>query len=99
VLADLVEQNGSKRPNITNRWRSEAEKMLRLDHRDPADAETLIRWCQSDPFWRANVLSMPTFRAKYDQLRLKMANGNGRETDKARLERLAAEMRQEKARG
>jgi hypothetical protein len=33
-------------------------------------AARLIQWAQDDSFWRANILSMPKFRAKYDQLRL-----------------------------
>lgn len=71
LLADLVKANGSKRPPITKTWRTECRRMLDIDKRDPAKAEALIRWCQADSFWRSNVLSMPTFRQKYDQLRLK----------------------------
>lgn len=79
LLADLVEANGSKRPAITKAWRTEARRMLDLDGRDPAKAAGLIRWCQADTFWRANVLSMPTFRAQYDKIRLKaMAEWEGR---------------------
>lgn len=76
LLADLVESNGSKRPTITARWRTEARLLLDKDGRPLAEVERLIRWCQSDPFWRTNILSIPTFRDKYDQLRLK-AQSNG----------------------
>lgn len=86
LLADLVAENGSKRPTITKAWRVEARRMLDLDRRDPVKAENLIRWCQADSFWRANVRSMVKFRAQYDQLRLRAlaehaaqnrAGGNG----------------------
>ena len=70
VLADLVERNGSLRPEITKTWTDEARRMIDLDGREPAKAENLIRWAQGNTFWRKNVLSMGKFRAKYDQLRL-----------------------------
>lgn len=78
LLADLIEANGSKRPTVTRTWRVEAERMLRLDARDPEKVARCIRWCQADPFWRANILSMPKLRAKYDQLRL-AAQRHGRD--------------------
>lgn len=74
-LADAIEANGSKRPTITQTWRDEARRLLDLDKRPLAEALRLVAWSQSDTFWRTNVLSMPTFRAKYDQLRLKAGGG------------------------
>ena len=70
VLADLIEANGSNRPKITKTWTDSARRMIDLDGREPAKTENLIRWCQGNAFWRKNILSMPTFREKYDQLRL-----------------------------
>ena len=70
LLADLIEGNGSKRPAITKAWRIEAERILRLDKRPLDEVEQVLGWCQADEFWRGNILSMPTFRAKYDRLRL-----------------------------
>ena len=70
VLADLIEGNGSNRPKITKTWTDSARRMIDLDNREPLRAENLIRWCQGNTFWRKNILSMPTFREKYDQLRL-----------------------------
>ncbi|MGN6245140.1 MAG: hypothetical protein ACTHQ3_15920 [Motilibacteraceae bacterium] len=70
VLADLIEANGSKRPEITQKWLNDARLMIQRDGRKPEQAERLIRWTQGNTFWRSNVLSMPTFRQKYDQLRL-----------------------------
>lgn len=76
-LADLIEANGSKRPTITKAWRDAARLLIDKDGRDHLKALRLIEWCQADEFWRSNVLSMPTFREKYDQLRLK-ANGTSK---------------------
>jgi hypothetical protein len=52
-------------------WAVTADRMLRLDGRKPEEADDLIRWVQRDEFWMTNVLSMDTFREKFDQLALK----------------------------
>lgn len=70
LLADLVEANGAKRPTVTRKWADAERLLLERDGRDRDQAEKLLRWCQADEFWRGNVLSMPKFREKYDQLLL-----------------------------
>lgn len=86
LLADLVESNGSKRPTIGKTWTDAARLLLEKDNRPLDEAITLIEWCQQDSFWKGNILSMPTFREKYDQLRLKRESavekisGGGRST-------------------
>jgi hypothetical protein len=72
-LADRVEANGSKRPAVGKRWRDAARLMLDTDGRTEQQVHNAIDWCQSDEFWRSNVLSMPKLREKYDQLRLAAA--------------------------
>lgn len=52
-------------------WEETADRMLRLDGRDPEKAATLIRWAHSDDFWMSNILSMEKFRKQFDQLALK----------------------------
>lgn len=79
-LADRIEANGSKRPKVTARWRDSARLLLDADARTEQQIHNAIDWSQGDEFWRANVLSMPTLREKYDQLRLaaqrpKVVNG------------------------
>ncbi len=71
LLASLIESNGSKKPSVTTAWLTAADRLLRLDGRDPEEAAHILRWCQADDFWRGNILSMTKFREKYDQLRLK----------------------------
>jgi len=71
LLRDLIVANGSKKPTIGKTWTDAARLMLVADGRDADAAERLMRWCQADSYWKANVMSMPTFRKKYDQLRLK----------------------------
>ncbi len=69
-LADRIEGNGSKRPAIGKRWRDAARLMIDRDGRSEQQIHTAIDWCQDSEFWRANILSMPKLRDKYDQLRL-----------------------------
>jgi len=76
-LAARIEGNGSKRPNVTKRWRDSARLLLDRDGRTVEQVVKAIDWCQTDTFWRANILSMPTLREKYDQLRLAAQRKNG----------------------
>jgi hypothetical protein len=70
-LAELMVGNGCKPPEITKKWRDAARLLLDTDKREFDKAMRLIDWCQKDEFWRTNILSMPTFRRQYEQLRLK----------------------------
>lgn len=56
-------------PRSLARWALEADRMVRIDGREPEEAARLIEWCQQDPFWCANILSMSTFRRQYDRLK------------------------------
>lgn len=75
LLADLVEANGSKRPNIDKRWRDECRRMIDRDGRTLNEVLGAIRWSQNHDFWRANIRSMPKLREQYDQLRLQAMRG------------------------
>lgn len=70
LLAGLIEENGSKRPNVTKAWLDACRLLLEKDDRTKDQVEVIILWSQRDDFWRANILSMPTLRRKFDQLRL-----------------------------
>ncbi|GIH98107.1 hypothetical protein [Planobispora takensis] len=74
-LADRIAANGSKRPTITKRWLDAASRMIEVDGRLPADIHAAIEWSQDHEFWRANILSMPKLRQKYDQMRLQAERG------------------------
>lgn len=67
-LRDRVYGNGAKRPTVTKKWRTEARLLLDRDGRDHDQALRLIDWATSHHFWASNILSMPKFREKYDQL-------------------------------
>ena len=76
-LASAVAAIGSKRPVITKGWLDAARLMLDKDGRTEAEVIGAIDWCQSDEFWRANILSLPKLREKYDQLRLQAQRRQG----------------------
>jgi hypothetical protein len=77
-LADQIESNGCRRPEITQGWRDSARLLIDKDGRSVEQILTAINWATRDDFWRANILSMPTLRKKYDQLRLAAQRSNGR---------------------
>jgi hypothetical protein len=74
LLASLIVANDPKAKVAPDSkgWRDAARRLLALDDRPVEQIEQVIRWSQADPFWRANVLSMPKLRDKYGQLLLKM---------------------------
>jgi hypothetical protein len=76
-LAAAIEANGSKRPAVTAKWRSAARLMLDKDGRTEEEIHGAIEWSQRDDFWRANVMSLPTLREKYDTLRLQAQRKSG----------------------
>lgn len=77
MLADRIEANGSKRPEISKAWRDSARLLLDRDGRTPQQVAWIIGWCQSDEFWRSNILSMPTLRKQFDRLRLRAQHETG----------------------
>lgn len=87
ILADLIADNGSPRPNIGKGWLDAARLMIDNDKRPIAEALSLIQWCQAHHFWKANILSMPTFRSKYDQLRLQR-EGDGKTSKPSKQEQV-----------
>lgn len=99
-MADRIEAQGSKRPNVTKAWRDETRLMIDNDHRTENQVRRAIDWCQDSPFWHDKVMSMPKLREKYDQLRLQAdqqrkqratANGHGAMQGGARQEVLTPE--------
>lgn len=80
-LAARVEANGSKKVTIGKQWRDAARLMLDKDGRTYDQIAYLIDWSQNDEFWRANILSMPKLREKFDQLRLKATTPTRKNND------------------
>ena len=67
---EILSQDPTTRvPDDLTNWATEADRMMRLDKRDPQEAANLMTWAQNDHFWRANILSMGKFRKQYDKLK------------------------------
>lgn len=69
-LADLIANNGSRRPTITAAWVTELERMHRIDGRTWEEIHGAIEWSQRHEFWASVILSPKKLRAKFDQMRL-----------------------------
>lgn len=69
-LASRIEGNGANRPPVNEKWRDAARLMIDVDKRTEEQVHAAIDWCQDNEFWRANILSMPKLREKYEQLRM-----------------------------
>lgn len=79
LLAKFLEQNivinNPKFPQNEQqrqRWAKDIDLMIRRDKLNADDIAGVIMWCQSDNFWRSNILSGKKLREKYQQLRMKM---------------------------
>jgi len=70
LVAELVRNEAKVPEPMSKRWLDAARLMVDADGRDPHQAKALIEWACRDGFWRANILSMPTFREQFDKLRL-----------------------------
>ena len=69
-LADRIEDNGSKRPEVTDKWLMDMQRIHKLDGRTWDEITAAIRWSQDDEFWRSNILSPGKLRKQYDRMRL-----------------------------
>lgn len=76
----LLRRPNYKKPNL-QQWAKHVDLMIRIDKRDPAEIERVIRWCQRDDFWQDNILSTAKLRKQYDQLALKMSKENPQQHD------------------
>ena len=54
------------------KWADSARLMIERDKRDKRRIKEVIDFCQDDPFWRRNILSVPKLREKFDQLELQL---------------------------
>lgn len=80
ALCDHLSRNltaNDVKHTVNKGWHTAARLLLDRDQRNPQEAHHLIDWATNDTFWRTNILSLPKFREKYDQLRLKAQEGNG----------------------
>lgn len=77
LLDEEIIRNGGKAPSRSKKNTDAARLLLDRDGKSVEQVKAAIRWCQSDEFWRSNILSMSKLREKYDTLRLQ-ASRSGR---------------------
>lgn len=77
LLADLIANNGVKRPNVTDKWFADIDRLQRIDGYSYEQIERVIRWAQADSFWQANILSPSKLRKQFSQLQMKIKNTGG----------------------
>lgn len=69
LLFELVQANFpfvDKTPSTKDY--ADMEKLYRLDKRNYALIEQIMRWSQQDPFWRGNIRSVAKLRKQFDTL-------------------------------
>lgn len=69
-----------REPNLQN-WAKSIDAMIRIDGRSVDDIRLLIIFCQSDEFWKSNILSTSKLRQAFDQLILKERRKSSINTD------------------
>ena len=81
LLFSLIRQRNPNHrvPNLQT-WARHVDRMIRRDHRDPAEIRRMIEWCQADDFWQNNILSTDTLRRQFDRLVLKSHGGKSNVT-------------------
>lgn len=77
LFADLIASNGIKRPQVTDKWMQDMERINRIDGYSWEQIENTIRWVTNDSFWRSNVLSPSKLRKQFGALQLKQNTGGG----------------------
>ena len=77
LFSKILEKSDKfKKPNF-QAWAKSVDLMIRVDKRSPEDIQSLIEWCQGDPFWSKNILSTAKLREKFDQLWIKKQDVGG----------------------
>lgn len=69
-MANSVCERTGRRPRITKKWLDSARLMIDRDGRTPDQIHAAIEWVHNSEFWRANILSIPKLREKWDTLKL-----------------------------
>ena len=60
-----------KQPEL-QRWAKHVDLMIRIDKRDPDDIAKVVKWAQSNDFWKKNLLSTEKLRKQFDTIQAQM---------------------------
>ena len=78
AMAASVQRRTGRTPRVTAAWRTQARLMIDRDGRTVEEITRVIDWAEGNDFWRANILSVPKLRQKFDTLRLQAQRPQGR---------------------
>lgn len=83
LLADSIAGRGAKRPNVTDAWVTEMERLVRIDGHSAEDVARVIRWLDTGrddvaAFWQPNIRSPQKLRSQWDQMREQHHRRNGK---------------------
>jgi hypothetical protein len=95
AMAASVQRRTGRTPRVTAAWRTQARLMIDRDGRTVEEIARVIDWAEGNDFWRANVLSLPKLRQKFDTLRLQSQRPQGRPQGGQVFYDLAAEFAKE----
>ena len=95
AMAASVQRRTGRTPRVTTAWRTQARLMIDRDGRTVEEITRIIDWAEGNDFWRANVLSLPKLRQKFDTLRLQAQRPQGRPQGGQVFYDLAAEFAKE----
>jgi hypothetical protein len=83
LYSEILKNNPKyKKPNLES-WADTIRLAMQRDNRTYSELETMIKWCQADSFWYANILSADKLRKQYDQLYSKMQRQNSPKPNKS----------------
>lgn len=95
AMAASVQRRTGRTPRVTAAWRTQARLMIDRDGRTVEEITRIIDWVDGNDFWRANILSLPKLRQKFDTLRLQAQRPQGRPQGGQVFYDLAAEFAKE----
>lgn len=83
LLAMLMAENDPKAKipapgsALYGKWVADVDRLHRIDGRGWTEIEAVVRWCQGDSFWKANILSASKLREKFSTLVMQMGRRTG----------------------
>jgi len=83
LLEKIREWHPKYREPDLHAWADGVRLMIQQDKIQPANIEKMICWCQSDDFWRPNVLSIPTLRKQWPRLEAKVKSDSLKQQPRA----------------
>lgn len=90
LLFELIKERDDKHkePNFQN-WAHQIHLLIEKDNRSPETVEEVLRYSQTDKFWKKNILSTETLRRQFGTLYIHMTSDkekNGRINNNANKE-------------